>query len=138
MIQFDKASINQLIVTVTENSTVANPIYLFLFKNQQSGTDYYFIATDISSFKSRYNKFLVTEKSNASTLNGEVEIGNEGFYDYEIYQTSLISTSGLTTALDAVQYITKIVETGLVWVAPTPTVNQTYSPQANTIIVYQP
>lgn len=125
-------------VTLTENSTVSNPIYLFLFKNQQSGVDYYFISTDISAYKERYNQFDVTEKTNPDTLNGEVSLGHEGFYDYIIYQTSLVNTTGLTTAADAVQYITKTVELGLVWVIPDAVVTTDYEPETTNTIIYNP
>ena len=124
-------------VTLTENSTVSNPIYLFEFTNQQSNVKYYFIATDTSSFKQRFNQFSLTETPNADTLNGQVSLGNEGFYDYTIYETDLTSTSGLTIAEDAVSHIVKSVEVGLVWVVPIADTNTQYSPQASNTIVYQ-
>ncbi|MCJ7692841.1 MAG: hypothetical protein MUO22_05445, partial [Sedimentisphaerales bacterium] len=48
-------------------------------------------------------QFIITDQTNPDTLSGQTELGNEGFYDYQIYQTSLSSTSGLTTAIDAVK-----------------------------------
>jgi len=138
VIRFQKSASNTIVVTLTENSTVSNPIYLWLFTNQQTNVAYYFIGTDISQYKERYNKFIITDQANPNTLNGQTQLGNEGFYDYEIYQTSLSSTSGLTTAEDAVQYITKVVEVGLVWVILETTSNTAYDPQTNTTIVYQP
>jgi hypothetical protein len=122
---------------LTENATVANPIYLFEFINQQTNEQYYFISTDTSSYKQRYNKFQLIEKSNANTLAGEVTLGNEGFYDYVVYQTNLPNTSGLTNASQAVANIVKEVENGLVWVVPSTVVNITYEPASNTSIVYQ-
>ena len=137
MIRINKNTTNSIIVTLTENSTVANPIYLFEFINQQSLDKYYFISTDTSLFKQRYNEFQLTEKLNANTLNGEVTLGNEGFYDYNVYQTSLSSLSGLTTAEDAVPYIVLEVETGLVdCVLDTETIDR-YNPADDTTIVYQ-
>lgn len=136
MIRFNKGAVNNVVVTLTENSTAANPIYLFLFTNQQSNVNYFFIATDTSQYKERYNQFSVTEKMGANTLNGEVDLGNEGFYNYTVYQTSLSSLSGLTTAADAVDYIVKTVEVGLVWVVPVATSNTKYTPQSNTSVVY--
>ena len=138
MIEFRKTYTNTVTVTLTENSTISNPIYLFLFKNQQSGVDYYFIATDTSAFKQRYNQFQVIEKTNANTLNGEVSLGNEGFYDYTIYQTSLANTTGLANALAAVPFITKTVEVGLVWVVPDELQTTDYNPLSTTTIIYNP
>ena len=138
MIPFIKSDTNLVVVTLTENSTLENPIYLFMFKNQQSLVPYYFIATDTSNYKNRYNSFLVTEKTNPNTLNGEISLGNEGFYDYEIYQTTLESTSGLTNAEAAVEFIDKTVEYGLVWVIPSePTITK-YEPETLEAIVYNP
>lgn len=136
MIRINKGEVNTITVTLYENSTVANPIYLFCFNNQQTNVDYYFIANDTSQYLRRYNQFEVTETTNPDTLNGEVELGNEGFYNYYIYQTNLQSTSGLTNASEAVQNIVKEVENGLVWVVPEATSTITYNPQSNTAIVY--
>lgn len=165
MIRFNKDAVNTVVVTLTENATVANPIYLFLFTNQQSNVDYYFTATDLSNFKERYNKFLITEKLNPNTLNGEISLDEEGFYNYFVYQTSLYqkdgfitrveddngtfeaasclqttlnNLQGLTTASEMIPYITKEVENGLVWVVPSLVSNSTYTPQSDTSIIYQP
>jgi hypothetical protein len=137
MLNIIKDTINTIVVTLTENATTFNPIYLFKFTNQQSNVDYYFISTDTSSHIERYNKFLLTEKTNANTLTGEVTLGNEGFYNYVVYQTNLPNTSGLTSASEAVANIVKSVEVGLVWVVPSAVVNVTYEPSSNTSIVYQ-
>jgi hypothetical protein len=51
MIQFTKGQSNTLTLTLTENSTLTNPIYLFQFNNQQTNVDYYFIANDTSQYK---------------------------------------------------------------------------------------
>jgi hypothetical protein len=138
VIEFRKTYTNTVTVTLTENATISNPIYLFLFKNQQSGVNYYFIATDTSAFKQRYNQFQVIEKTNANTLNGEVSLDNEGFYDYTIYQTSLANTTGLANALAAVPFITKTVEVGLVWVVPEELQTTDYNPLSTTTIIYNP
>lgn len=138
MVRFLKNNTNNIVVTLTENSTVTNPIYLFMFTNQTSNVPYYFIATDTSTFKTRYNKFSVIEKVAANTLNGEVTLGFNGFYNYTVYQTSLTNTSGLTTAIDAVPFITKSVEVGVVNVVLDTITNTEYDVQDETNIIYQP
>ena len=138
MVRFLKNNTNNVVVTLTENSTVTNPIYLFMFTNQTSNVPYYFIATDTSSYKTRYNKFSVIEKVAANTLNGEVTLGFNGFYNYTVYQTSLTNTSGLTTAIDAVPFITKSVEVGVVNVVLDTITNTEYDVQDETNIIYQP
>ncbi len=138
MIRFYKNSTNNVVVTLTENSTVSNPIYLFMFTNQTSNVHYYFIGTDTSIYKTRYNKFSIIEKVAANTLNGEVTLGFNGFYNYTVYQTSLANTSGLTTAADAVPFITKSVEVGVVDVVLDTITNTEYDVQEETNIIYQP
>jgi len=126
------------VVTLTENSTATNPYYLFQFTNQTSNVDYYFIATDVSNFKERYNEFNVIERDNANTLAGQVELGDTGFYNYTIFQTSLNTLSGLTNASQALDYTVKEVEKGKVWVVPSSDSNYTYQLQDDTAIVYNP
>jgi len=138
VIRFLKDNTNNVVVTVTENSTVTNPIYLFLFQNQTTFDKYYFIATDISTFKERYNKFIVTEKANPNTLSGEVRLSFKGFYNYFIYQTNLANTSGLANAAAAVPNITKTVEVGTVQVVINDYEIDEYEVQDTTNIVYQP
>ena len=138
VIRFLKNSTNNVVVTLTENSTVTNPIYLFLFTNQTSNVPYYFIGTDTSSYKTRYNKFSIIEKVSANTLNGEVTLGFNGYYNYTVYQTSLANTSGLTTAADAVTFITKTVEVGVVDVVLDAQTTTEYDVETETNIIYQP
>ena len=138
MIRFIKNTTNTVVVTLTENSTVTNPYYLFQFTNQTSNVDYYFIGTDESSFKERYNEFSITERDLANTLAGQVELGEEGFYDYIVYQTNLSTLSGLTTAADAVSNITKSVEYGKVWVVPANEAATVYTGNEDTLVVYNP
>lgn len=138
VIQFQKLTTNNVILTLTENSTLTNPIYLFLLLNQTTHQNYYFIALDTSIFKQRFNKFSVTEKIAANTLKSEVSLGHEGFYEYTIYETSLTSTSGLTTANDAIPYIVGKVEVGM-WFVKIPIEEiQKYAPIYGSTIVYQP
>ena len=138
MIRFLKNSTNNVVVTLTENSTVTNPIYLFLFTNQTSNVNYYFIGTDTSAYKTRYNKFSIVEKASANTLNGEVTLGLKGYYNYKVYQTSLANTSGLANAAAAVPFITKTVEVGVVDVVFDAVTNTEYDVQDETNIIYQP
>lgn len=138
MIRVIKDSLNILTVTLTEKATVSNPIYLFKFVNQTSNVAYWFISSDTSNFKQRYNKFLLTEKTSANTLNGEVALGLQGFYDYEIYQTNLATTSGLTSAEDAIPFIDKTVEVGIVEVLFDAEEYAKYEVEYDSNIVYQP
>ena len=141
MLRVLKNSENILTVTLTEKSTLPNPIYLFKFVNQTSNVAYWFISEDTSQFKQRYNQFLLIEQADASpqdSLYGVIELGLEGRYDYEIYQTTLTSTVTLTTAIDAIPFIDKTVEVGLVDVVFAAENITKYQVESETNIVYQP
>jgi hypothetical protein len=136
-----KNSENILTVTLTEKSTLPNPIYLFKFINQTSNVAYWFISFDTSQFKQRYNQFLMIEQADAmppQTLDGIIELGLEGRYDYEIYQTTLTDTATLTRAIDAIPFIDKTVEVGLVDVVFESEILTEYEVESETNIVYQP
>jgi hypothetical protein len=142
VIRFLKNSTNNVVVTLTENSTVTNPIYLFLFTNQTSNVPYYFISQDVSAYKSRYNKFVVVEDDEVepNTVYGTIVLGFNGYYNYTVYQTSLtpMQVNLLTDAVQAIPYITKTVEVGVVDVVLDAQVNTEYDVQDETNIIYQP
>ena len=75
MIQITQGQANIVVLTLKEKTTLTNPKYLFVFKNDQSNVDSKFIAADTSSYADRYNRFTVTEKTNPNNLTGEVKIG---------------------------------------------------------------
>jgi hypothetical protein len=137
MIRLIKDSENIIVVTLYENSTVPNPIYLFELVNQQSNIKYYFISTDTSTNVTRYNRFELIEKPEPDTLNGELELDAAGYYNYTVYQTNLLNLNAITKASEAVPNIVKKVEVGLCFVEFNPVSNITYSPESNTNIVYQ-
>lgn len=86
MIQINKASVNNVVLTLTEAATLTNPKFLFEFKNDQDGKYKYFIAADTSSYPSRYNKFSITEKANPNALIGEVQMVLTGFWSYRVFE----------------------------------------------------
>lgn len=97
MIQINKASVNIVVVTLTELVTLPSPIFLFEFKNDQDNSLHYFIAADISSYIERYNKFSIEEKVLPNPLMGEVELSLTGFYSYRIFEQ--ISSTNLDPLL---------------------------------------
>jgi hypothetical protein len=136
-----KNNTNIITVTLTEKSTLPNPIYLFKFVNQTSNVAYWFIASDTSQFKERYNKFVLIEGdyfTPLDSLEGKIEIGLQGLYDYEIYQTTLLDISTLDSAIDAIPFIDKTVEVGLVDVVFAAENITKYQVETETNIVYQP
>jgi hypothetical protein len=136
-----KNNLQYLTVTVTEKSTLPNPIYLFKFVNQTTNVAYWFISPDLSEFKQRYNKFLFFDFANPlprESLGGVITLGLQGFYDYEIYQTTLTNLDDLNEAIDAIPFIDKTVEVGIVDVVFATEVLSKYQVENDTNIVYQP
>jgi len=130
MIQITKGIANTVVLTLKEKTTLTNPKYLFVFKNDQSNVDSKFIAADTSTYPDRYNKFVITEKtSSPNPLTGEVTLSLDGFYTYTIYEQT--SSTNLNPA-----NATKIVETGKVQVFATATADHTYSPDSNITYIY--
>jgi hypothetical protein len=88
MLLITKGQTKNWILTLTEKVTIANPKFLFSFKNRVTEFETNVLLTDISSFKDRYNKFAVTEGSTFTLDCGE--------YNYFVYaQTSSVNTNPL-------------------------------------------
>ena len=99
-----KATVNQnLTFTLKRETTISNPTYLFEFESDQTFNKYYVIGT-LQSSTNRADIFTIEEGVNDPT-NGQVILGNVGFYSYTVYaQTS-------TTNLDP-NLADETVETG--------------------------
>lgn len=130
MIKITKGQANTVVLTLTEKSTLTNPDYLFVFKNDQTEVEYIFIAADTSLYTDRYNKFTITEtSSNTDPLDGEVELPLTKFYTYTIYEQN--SATNLDPAL-----ATGVVEVGKVEVFDTASTDSTYTPTTTTNYIY--
>jgi hypothetical protein len=73
---------NTLVVTVSQNSELTNPEYLFSFTHIFSKENVTFIPTDISTHKSRYDEFYFVEGTNA----GQIHFPYQGQYLYSIWE----------------------------------------------------
>jgi len=76
---------NTLVVTVSQNSELPNPEYLFSFTHIFSKQSVSFIPTDISTHKSRYDEFYFVEGSGM----GQINFPFNGQYLYAIYEQPL-------------------------------------------------
>lgn len=90
---------NNVILTLTEKVTISNPYFLFALSSIQTNSTVYFLATDISNYTERYNKFVWTIKTNPNNNAGEFLLPIEGLYSYTAYQ---LSTPQLTPPNGAV------------------------------------
>lgn len=126
----NKGQNNFLIFTLSEKVTLTNPYYLFIFKHQVLMSSVNFIASDVSGFPTRYNKFLITETTGSVNLtSGVVSLPETGFYEYAIYEQT--SSSNLNLA-----NVTGLLEIGIVKVESTLPIYNEYDNQSKTIITY--
>lgn len=126
----NKGQNNFLVFTLSEKVTLTNPYYLFSFKHQVLMSSVNFIASDVSGFPTRYNKFLITETTGSVNLtSGVVSLPETGFYEYAIYEQ--ISSSNLNLA-----NVTGLLEIGMVKVESTLPIYNEYDNQSKTIITY--
>lgn len=126
----NKGQNNFLIFTLSEKVTLTNPYYLFSFKHQVLMSSVNFIASDVSGFPTRYNKFLITETTGTVNLtSGVVSLPETGFYEYAIYEQT--SSSNLNLA-----NVTGLLEIGMVKVESTLPIYNEYDNQSKTIITY--
>jgi len=126
----NKGQNNFLVFTLSEKVTISNPYYLFSFKHQVLMSSVNFIASDVSSFPTRFNKFLITETTGVTNLtSGIVSLPETGFYEYAIYEQTSSSNLNIENA-------TGLLEIGMVKVeSPVPVVNA-YDNQNKTMITY--
>ena len=126
----NKGENNFLIFTLSEKVTLTNPYYLFSFKHQVLMSSVNFIASDVSGFPTRFNKFLITETTGSVNLtSGVVSLPETGFYEYAIYEQT--SSSNLNVA-----NVTGLLEIGMVKVESTLPIYNEYDNQSKTIITY--
>ena len=126
----NKGQNNFLIFTLSEKVTLTNPYYLFSFKHQVLMSSLNFIASDVSGFPTRFNKFLITETTGSVNLtSGVVSLPETGFYEYAIYEQT--SSSNLNVA-----NVRGLLEIGMVKVESTLPIYNEYDNQSKTIITY--
>jgi hypothetical protein len=82
MILLKANQLNKIVVTLTENSTLCDPEYLFYFVHIFSKDSVAFILPNISIHKERYDEFEFVEGRNV----GEIAFPYTGEYNYFVYQ----------------------------------------------------
>lgn len=92
MIVINKGESNDIVVTVTEKTTISNPYYLFVFESRQAPNNIVkCIASNRSTVTVRYDEFTIDEKESPNSLAGEIEFPITGEWSYSIYQTANLS-----------------------------------------------
>lgn len=95
MINLQKDTENTVILELTSVSTLLNPYYLFEAINDMQPTNItYWTATDLSTYKCRYNRFTITETGSTYVdLTGGTINLLTGSYKYNIYEASASTLS---------------------------------------------
>ena len=95
MILINKNSSNEVVLTLSEKTSITSPTYLFEFTNDSTKQTKVFISADLSINKERYNEFNIIETSTEVPLTGRVSL-TVGDWKYKIYQQA--STTNLVVA----------------------------------------
>jgi hypothetical protein len=94
MIFINRNTLNKVVLTLTENVTIANPFFIFSFQHLATLDEYepiiFFTTLDLSNYIDRYNVFEITEDDNGSTTGGNnVSLYlKSGQYEYKVYQST--------------------------------------------------
>lgn len=95
MILINKNSSNEVVLTLSERTSIVDATYLFEFINDATKETKLFIAQDFSNNKERNNIFNIVETSTENLLIGHINL-TVGNWKYNIYQQE--STTNLIVA----------------------------------------
>ena len=94
MIYINKGEVNNIVLTLSEVSSLTNPFYLFVFQNEMNpeSEPILFTTSDISAYPERYNQFLLDEPVDVELVKGQ--------YSYFVYEsltapTEIEDTTGI-------------------------------------------
>jgi hypothetical protein len=92
MIYIEQGVINQVVLTLTEVTTVPTPHYLFAFTNEMNtaSVPQLFTTADTSLWPERYNLFVLNEPVDLPLKQGQ--------FIYQVYQSSVPYVLPLTIA----------------------------------------
>ena len=81
MIYLDKGQINTFALTLTENSTLSTPTWLFVFENEfnKQSLPIYWVGVETSPYVNRYNLFTLEEGVDLTLIIGQ--------YTYSVYES---------------------------------------------------
>lgn len=131
MIRLEQDTINRVVVTLKELTTISDPYYLFEFISDDTNVSKIFTTANLSTNVSRYDEFNIElTSSTEDLLNGVIKLPLKGFYKYNIY--SQVSATNLD-----LDNVTELVEVGKVYINDTVNpVKTTYNGGQKTRTVY--
>lgn len=124
-----KDSENTLIFTLKELTTIQSANYLLELKSKETNQTFYTILGENLSVYSRFDSFVVNEKTSPNALNSEVEL-KQGQYIYKVYEQAS-ATNLNPTGLNCV-------EEGRLICKGTTTNNTQYPLATTTFTSYEP
>ena len=108
MILLKENTINSVVLTLREVSTLSSPDYVFVFKKDDTGVETVFTGVDVSTNITRYNEFNIEVNPIEDLENSVVDL-EKGFYKYKIYTTAIQNDLDLNN-------VEGLVESGKVYV----------------------
>jgi hypothetical protein len=102
MIFIERNTTNEVVLTLTEKVTIANPFFIFAFQPLATLDEYqpiiYFTTLDLSNYIDRYNLFEIEEDDAGSTTGGNsIPLYlKPGQYTYKAYESTTDSLDPLT------------------------------------------
>ena len=130
MIEIQQGETCEVVVTVTEKTTLSNPYFLWVFEPRQAvGGQVVCISANTSTVTVRYDKFTFTEMVNPDPLEGELTLSYTGEWNYTVYQKTGAASLTIPAA-------SNIVETGICKVIGTASAVTEYESNF-TIVVYE-
>ena len=130
MIRLTQNTSSNVVLTLSEVTTLSNPYYVFEFISDDTNISKVFTGVDISSNISRYNEFVIELNTVEDLNNSIIDLKTKGFYKYKIYSTAILNDLDLNN-------VTELVESGKVYVKGLEQISKvTYSGGNDTKVVY--
>ena len=119
MITIYKNTSNIVVLTLSEKTTLTNPIYLCRFVSDITKAESAFICSDNSLYIYRYNRFTIIDNPTPLPLSGQMNFTPVGEWTYYIYEQTSASNLDYTQS-------GKLLETGKVNVVGSVNVSAEY------------
>ena len=97
MIYINKDEVNNIVLTLSEVSTLTNPYYLFVFQNEMNpeSDPILFTTADISAYPERFNQFELDEPVDVELIKGQ--------YSYFVYESLIPPVTIKDTTGDVIE-----------------------------------
>lgn len=108
---------NTVKVTLAEKATLATPVYIFVFVNDNTG-EKFMCSTTYTTIQDFIQQFTITVQASPDWEAGEVELSKYGFYHYYVYERANLTGLVYNTVIAAdistyvPTYFTSLVERG--------------------------